>query len=243
MIFFDPKTFYSGNPALQPAIANSVQASYVYKNYNFSLSYTHENNTIENFYFKTQSIDTISNIVYLSASNFKYEQYLTSTISFPLSVTKWWSMQNNIIGNWRQVNTTYGSTPARLQIFNYSFNTTQRFILPKDFVAEITGFYSSPEYFGTLKRKSIYQVDAGIQKKFSNKKDILTFTANDIFNSGNDWRLVEKLPVKDVVVSRNFNLSTVAFKLTYTHNFGNKSLKDRRERSTGAEDELKRVQN
>jgi len=243
MIFFDPKTFYSGNPALQPAIANTIQAGYVYKNYSFSLSYTHENNTIENFYFKTQSIDTISNIVYLSASNFKYEQYLNASISLPFTVTKWWSMQNNITGNWRQVNTTYGSAPVRLQIFNYSFNSTQRFVLPKNFAAEITAFYSSPAYFGTLKRKSIYQVDAGIQKKFGNKKDILSFTAYDMFNSGNYWRLVEKLPVANAEVSRNFNLSTVAFKLTYTHNFGNKSLKDRKERSTGAEDELKRVQN
>src|SRR5205814_4856343 len=125
MIFFDPKTFYSGNPALQPAIANSVQVSYVYKNYNFSLSYTHENNTIENFYFKTQSIDTISNIVYLSASNFKLEQYLNASISLPLTITKWCSMQNNISGNWRQVNTTYGSASVRLQIFNYSCNCSQ----------------------------------------------------------------------------------------------------------------------
>ena len=35
----------------------------------------------------------------------------------------------------------------------------------------------------------------------------------------------------------------VAYKLTYTHSFGNKKLKDKRERSTGAEDELKRVHN
>jgi len=52
-IFFDPKTFFSGNPALQPATANAIQASYGFKNYNFSLSYTHEVNTIENFYFQT----------------------------------------------------------------------------------------------------------------------------------------------------------------------------------------------
>src|SRR5665213_2977109 len=60
-IFFDPKTFFTGNPALQPAIANAVQASYVYKNYIFSLSYTHENNTIERF--QTDRIDTVTNML------------------------------------------------------------------------------------------------------------------------------------------------------------------------------------
>jgi len=242
-IFFDPKTFFSGNPALQPAIANTVQATYVFKNYNFSLSYTHEVNTIENFYFQTQRIDTISNILYLSASNFKYEQYLTAIFSLPFIVNKWWTMQNNINSNWRQINTTYDNVPVRLHTFDYSFNSTQHFTLPNDFSLELTGFYSSARYFGTEKSKPIYRLDAGLQKKLGNKKDILRFTATDIFNSGSNYRLTESLPIKNATVNQNFDFRNVAYKITYTHNFGNKALKGKRERSTGAEDELKRVQN
>jgi hypothetical protein len=242
-IFFDPKTFFSGNPALQPAIANTLQAGYVYKNYNFSLSYTHEVNTIENFYFQTQRVDTVSGIVYLSASNFKYEQYLTASFSLPFIVTKWWSMQNNITGNWRRINTAFDKAPVQLRNFNYSFNSTQRFTLPKDFSVEITGFYSSASYFGTAKREPLYQLDAGLQKKLGNKNDILRLTATDIFNSGTYWRLGETLPSTGAIVNRTFNYGTIGYKLTYTRNFGNKSLKVKRERSTGAEDELKRVHN
>jgi len=237
-IFFDPKTFFSGNPALQLATANAIQASYGFKNYNFSLSYTHEVNTIENFYFQTQRIDTVSNILYLSASNFKYEQYLTASFSLPFIVTKWWSMQNNITSDWRQINTTYDNAPVRLQIFDYSFNSTQRFTLPKDFSVELTGFYSSARYFGTEKSKPIYQLDAGLQKKLGNKKDILRLTANDIFNSGGYYRFVENLPIRSAIVNQSFNFGAVAYKLTYTRNFGNKALKGTRERTTGAEDEL-----
>ena len=82
-IFFDPKTYYSGNPALVPAIANALQLGYNFKNYNFTLIYTHEVNTIDNFYFQTRTIDTINNIVYLSSRNFKYQQYLTAAFSIP----------------------------------------------------------------------------------------------------------------------------------------------------------------
>lgn len=36
-IFFDPKTFFTGNPALQPAIANSIQASLPLQVFRFPL--------------------------------------------------------------------------------------------------------------------------------------------------------------------------------------------------------------
>jgi outer membrane receptor protein involved in Fe transport len=241
-VFFDPKTFFTGNPALQPAIANTLQASYGLKNYIFSLSYTHEANTLGDFQFQTQGIDTISNSLYLSPRNFKYEKYLTANVSLPLIVIKWWSMQNNINGGWRKVNATSGIAPVKFQFFDYSLNSTQRFALPKDFSFELTGLYSSAGYFGTAKGKPIYRLDAGLQKKFSNKKDILSITANDIFNSGTYYRYTENLPT-GAFIKASFNYGIVAYKLTYTHNFGNRVLKDKRERSTGAEDELRRVHN
>jgi outer membrane receptor protein involved in Fe transport len=142
-VFFDPKTFFSGDPSLQPAIANSLQAGYVFKNYNFTLSYTYEVSTIDNFYFQTQRIDTVSNLLYLSSRNFKNSQYMTASFSLPVTINKWWSMQNNIIGNWREINTAHDTRPVLLQNFDYSINSTQRFIISKDISAELTGFYSS----------------------------------------------------------------------------------------------------
>ncbi|MEP6950823.1 MAG: outer membrane beta-barrel family protein, partial [Ginsengibacter sp.] len=241
-VFFDPKTFYSGNPALQPAIANTVQASYVFKNYNFTISYTHEANTIDNFYFQTKRIDTASNVVYLSAGNFKQEQYITASFSLPFIVTNWWSMQNNITCDGSQINTAHDNTPVQFRFFNYSVHSTQSFKLPGGFSVELTGFYSSPGYFGTAKRKPLYRLDAGLQKKLGNKKDILRLTANDIFNSDAYYRFGENFS-NGAIVNRTFNFGLVAYKLTYTHNFGNKALKDKRERLTGAEDELRRVHN
>ena len=240
-IFFDPKTFFTGNPALQPAIANTVQANYIFKNYIFTLSYTHEENTIESF--QTVRIDTITNMLYLSAKNVKYEQYVTASFSLPFTVTKWWSMQNNINVDWRQVNTVYDNSPVQLAVVDYNFNSTQSFTLPKDFSLELTGFYSSASYFGTAKLKPLYQVNAGLQKKLKNKKDVVRFTANDMFNSGTNYRFVEDIPIQGTIINGSLNFGRVAYKLTYTHNFGNKALKGKRDRNTGAEAELSRVRN
>jgi hypothetical protein len=86
-------------------------------------------------------------------------------------------------------------------------------------------------------------LDLGLQKKFKNKKDVLRFSATDIFNSASNYRFTDNLTIKGTSVNRNFNFGLVAYKLTYTHSFGNKSLKEKRERTTAAEEELHRVHN
>jgi len=239
-VFFDPKTFFSGNPGLQPAIANALQASFVYKNYSFTLSYTDEAHTIDNFYFQTDRIDTVNNLLYLSSRNFSYTRYLTASFSLPWALTNKWSMQNNLNGNWQQIGTSVGNKPVTLRNFYVNLSTTQRWMLPADLSLELTGLFSSGALFGTEKRKSVYQVDLGVQKKFGGK-DLLRLAANDIFNSGSDYRMTEALPV-GASITRDFDFQLVSYKLTYTHNFGNNALKAKRVRSTGAEDELKRVQ-
>ena len=183
-IFFDPKTYYSGNPTLQPAIANTVQAAYGFRKYNFTISYTYETNTIDNFYFQPQRMDTLNNILYLSARNFDDEHYLNAAFSLPITLSRWWTMQYNISMNWVRINTAFEKIPVLLNNINYSLNSIQRFTLPGEFAIELSGFYTSASYVGTSKRKPFYQVDLGLQKKIGKKKDILRFTAGDIFNSG-----------------------------------------------------------
>jgi hypothetical protein len=103
--------------------------------------------------------------------------------------------------------------------------------------------YSSASYFGTAKLKYLYQVDAGVQKKFNKGKDNIRFSANDMFNSGSNYRFEEKIPIPGASINGSLNFGLVAFKLTYTRNFGNKGLKEKRNRATNAENELQRVRN
>ena len=239
-IFWDPKTFFTGNPALQPAIANTVQVSYVHKNKIFSVSYTTENNTIESF---QNTVDTMNNTQYMSAYNFHKVQYAAVSLALPFRLNKWWSMQNNFIGNWTKINTTWYNAPLSLSLLFYNINTTQSFTLPKDFTIELTGYYYSASYFGTQKYKGIYQVDFGAQKKFKNKKDNLRVAFRDMFNSSTNWYGTESEPDKGILIHTHYNFGLMDYSITYTHNFGNTSLKEKRNRSTGAEDETSRVHN
>jgi len=64
-----------------------------------------------------------------------------------------------------------------------------------------------------------------------------------MFNSGTNYRFVEDIPIQGTIINGSLNFGRVAYKLTYTHNFGNKALKGKRDRNTGAEAELSRVRN
>jgi hypothetical protein len=152
-------------------------------------------------------------------------------------------MQNNMNVNWRQVNTIYNDAPVQLQVVYYNVISSQRFNFPNELSFELSGMYSSASYFGTAKLKYLYQVDAGVQKKFNKGTDNVRFSANDIFNSGSDYRFEENIPIPGAIIKGRLNFGLVAFKLTYTRNFGNRSLKDKRDRATNAENELQRVHN
>ena len=68
VIFYDPKTFSTGNPALQPSITDAFDASYTYKNKMVTLSYSFTANPITQFY----KIDEATNrmiMAYMNASN------------------------------------------------------------------------------------------------------------------------------------------------------------------------------
>jgi len=228
---------------LRPAIADAVQLNYRFRDLSISLIYTHESNAIDNFYFQPQKVDTINNLVFLSPRNFDLVQYFTVNLSLPARLSAWWTVQNNINVDWRQINTITSGQPVKLRHANFSFGSVQRFLLPNDISLELSGYFSTAGFLGTTIRRPVFQIDGGVQKKLNNNGDLLRFSANDIFNTGSYYRFEDYIPASNILLQRNFNFGLVSFKLTYTHHFGNKALKVEKERSTGAEEELNRVHN
>jgi hypothetical protein len=61
-------------------------------------------------------------------------------------------------------------------------------------------------------------------------------------NSGGENDFGETLPASSARGDHTFNYGLFAIKLSFTHDFGNRSLKNSRDQSIGAEEALKRVQ-
>ncbi len=235
VIFIDPYTFFSGNSALQPAFSNIYKFDYLVKHFSFSVSYTVEDGSIANF----QPTNSNNNKEILSSQNLDNTKTLNLSIAIPITITKWWNMQNNIQGNWQQINASYAKGPFTIEQGNYSFNSSQNFILPKNYSVELSEFYNSKALFGASVVRPFGMANFGIQKKCKDNKSKFRFAIEDIFNS-NVFRVTTDIPSENIYSTAKLRFSYRTFKITFTHNFG-KSIKDKRDRTTASEEEQGRV--
>ncbi len=237
VIFVDPNTLFSGNPGLQPSIANDWKTDYLFKNMVFSLQYTVEQAPITNF---SPKVDPVTNKQTLAAENQDNRKTFNIIVSLPVRVTKWWNMQNNFFASSQQLNAIYKGDPLVLKQKTLFARSTQTFKLPKDFSMEVSGFFRSPGLFGIYKSNSFGVLDLGVQKKFSKMRSSLRLAYDNVLNSLKFKPSVD-LPEQNLVVRARLQFSYPTIRLTWSQNFGNDKLKGKRNHSSG-DDARERVQ-
>lgn len=237
VIFVDPNTFFSGNPSLQPAISDGIKADYLYKRFILSVGYTYEADPITNF---SPKVDPVTNKQTLAAENQKSRKIINAMISLPFTITKWWNMQTNLMGNVQELDALYKGDRVLIKQKNFAARSVQSFKLPKEFSVELSGFYRSAGLFGIYKSKSFGTMDFGAQKKFAKNRSTLRLAYDNMLNTLK-FKASVNLPEQNLVVDGRLQFTYPTVRLTYTHNFGNEKLKGSRQRATSAE-ERERVQ-
>ncbi|MEO8403263.1 MAG: outer membrane beta-barrel protein [Chitinophagaceae bacterium] len=237
-IFFDPNSVTTGNPALQPSISDALMTSYSYKNYIFSLNYSYEAGAIVRFQPK---IDPATNRQINAPENLKYLKTLALTVSVPLSLAPWWSMQTNLIGRLEQSNSSYKGASVTLNQKSFRFTSTQSIKLFKNLSMDISGFYQSSQLSGRAIIQPRASLDCGLQTKTEHGKGKLSVSVTDIFSS-NIFKAYTDIPEQDLLARRMIKFDQRIFKLTYSRSFGNSKLENNRNRQDNSAEERKRVE-
>ena len=237
IVFQSPDTYVSGNEKLQPSLSDIFKTDYKYKSVLLSFSYSIENDAIRRF---QPSQDLVKNILYLTSRNLDKATTATLLLSFPLKITKWWTMQNNLNGIIQNVKTAYDGQNLNINLKNFNFNSINNFTIHKRLTAELSGFYQSPSLWGISKSNAFYSISAGIQMKSKNEKNSFNLNLSDVFHTG-IYSFSAIVPELNIHNSGSLNFEPRVLRFTFSHNFGSEKVKSERKRATGSDEERKRV--
>lgn len=237
VLLLTPETFVKGNVSLVPAFSSIVKADYQFKSIMFTLSYTETKDAISRFQPK---IDEEENIQYISSSNIDSRKNFSAMLAFPINVTEWWRMQNNV--SWVKYKIVTGYEGQNLDIENssYRFNSIQTLDITKRLSLEFSGFYQSLRMNGIVERKPFGKVDIGLQMKFKNESSRLNLNFSDVFKT-NVIRSSANVPELNIDTNNRLYFGSRRVMLTFSHNFGSTTVKAARKRKTGGEEESKRI--
>ena len=237
VFFLDPFTYFTGNSALQPAFSSTFKADYLLKDFFFSVSYTKEDDFIARFQSK---FDAERNRQLIVSENLESMKLVNLSLTLPFKIASWWTMQNNLQGNWMQINANFEKGPFRMEQFSYTASSSNPRILPKNFSAQLDANYYSKSLFGSTVFGSRNIVTIGVQKKFRDNKSRLKLSVEDIFR-GNVWNWRTYIPEENIDVHAIWKLFPRQIKLTFGSSFGNSKLKAKRKLSDASEEEQKRL--
>ncbi|MFN2126537.1 MAG: TonB-dependent receptor domain-containing protein, partial [Anaerolineales bacterium] len=121
VIFTDPYTYFSGSEGILPTYTPNIKGDYSFKNFIFSLQYSHDNNVI--FRFQPE-FDPETNVMVIRTDNVDRRETVSTTITLPFEVTRWWEMQNNLSGNWQRIATQLESGSYTRDQNGFQVNTS-----------------------------------------------------------------------------------------------------------------------
>lgn len=235
----DEYTFQRGNTNLRPQYTNIITLTNTYKyKLNTSLSYSHVNDVF------AQLVDTADKSKsFITRKNLATRDVVAMNISYPFMYKTYMAFVN-FSGNYTKYTADFGGGSRKINVDAASFNIYQqhslRFGKKKDWTAELSGWYNSPALWeGAFKSKSMWSVDAGMQKTVFKGKGTFKVSVSDIFFSMK-WRGELDFAGQKSIASGNFESRQLKTSLTWR--FGSNTVKAARQRKDASEDEKKRTQ-
>ena len=233
--FLDKYTFQQGNPNLTPQYSNNVDVNYTFMGaMSLGLNYGVTNDAIT-FVLKQ---DDAKKQTFVTNENLATKTNYGVALNVPIPVTKKWMVSTNINYFVNRYEGNYLGNYLDLKIPVLNLNIQNRITLPKDWSAEVSGFYVSRAVQGVIVGQSLWAVNAGISKQLMDKRLSLRLNVQDVFWS---QRFTGQFNFQNVDVQVNGFNDSRQVRFTASYRFGNQKVQQARRRNGGADDEKNRV--
>ncbi|HEY6901051.1 MAG TPA: outer membrane beta-barrel family protein, partial [Puia sp.] len=233
----DDYTFSKGNTLLRPQYTHSAGLTFMYKyKLTATLNYSHVRD------LSTTLVDTTERSkAVISRKNLATQDITSLNISYPFSY-KWYSAFINVTGFYSVNKANFGAGRViNLNVFNTTIYTQHSFRLGSGWTGELTQYFVSPNIWqATLRSRSMWNLDAGLQKTLFKGNATARVSVTDIFNTLH-WTATSDFAGQYIRTTGGYESRQL--KLYFTYRLGNKQVKAARRHESGAEDENKRVGN
>ena len=175
---------------------------------------------------------------FVMTQNLKLQQIVNLTVSFPVTVTKWWKMQNNVSAVYNKLETDYRGGQLDVDFVTYNVYTSNTFTLGKTLSGELAGWYNSAGIYGFFTSQPQGAFSLGLQKKVLDGKGSIKLNVNDPFWM-NQFRGAANY--QDINFKIRARWESRVVRATFTYRFGNQNVKAARQRQSATSAEQNRA--
>jgi iron complex outermembrane recepter protein len=179
----DPYNIYSGNPYLLPQYTHHTEFSV--SNWSGVLLTTVNYSYTSQPHAQVWILDNTNLTTTFTSRNLISQENMGISIAVNTPATKWWTMSNYLYVYNNRLKGDVGFGEKGYSRNAWMFTATHNFKIPFGMAAELSGNYESPNYWGTVLYREVWQISAGIQKKLWKEKISLKLSVTDIF-----WKYV-----------------------------------------------------
>lgn len=185
----DPKNLSTGNPYLQPEVADRYELGYMKSfekggSINLSLFYRRSAQDIQPYvvYYPSYKVgDSVySNVSVTTSTNIGVENNYGLNIYASVPLTPRLNVRTNVAFYRRYI--VNGITPGSITSFNYRTNLSLSYQFNNDFIGEAFGDFNSPRNEVQGKYPSFTSYNLAFRKQFWHKKASIGFTTTNPFN-------------------------------------------------------------
>lgn len=232
--FVDKLTFERGNPYLNPQFSNEFTLNYtLMQRYNVTLGI----NDVRYAIVESMGQDSVLKQTWVIRENLGKNLTAYLNLNIPVTVSKIWSMNNNITGIHFNFDGMVSGYPLKRTSFLLQATSMHNLKLAKSLSANVNLRYFSPFNYNVYDMKARWDMEVGATKTFKDQRSSLKLAVSDLFNTGNQ-NLKTNFGDFDSSIRQYQDRRVV--RLTYSYKFGN--LKNNYRKKDTSNEEKERAQ-